>query len=90
MVMLIMCDLVDHDDFPIMGEHHCSKHRRGYNLQGIHVATSKQDIVIEWSINNLDVNENFFSPEFDGDILEEPFRGGWSTIIGSQGDGRWY
>jgi hypothetical protein len=35
---------------------------------------SEQDIVIERSVDNFDVNENSFSPEFHGDILEEPFR----------------
>jgi hypothetical protein len=78
-----MCNLVDGDDFPIVGEHHHSKHRRGHCLHSVHVATSKQDIVIEWGIDNLNVDEDGFSPEFDGDILKEPFRGGWSTIIGS-------
>jgi hypothetical protein len=35
---------------------------------------SEKDILIEWSIDNFDVNENSFAPEFHGDILEEPFR----------------
>jgi hypothetical protein len=35
----------------------------------------EQDIVIELSIDNFNVNENGFAPEFDGDILEEPFGG---------------
>jgi hypothetical protein len=85
-----MCNLVDGDDFSIVGEHHCLKHRRRYCIHSIHVATSKQHIVIEKGIDNFDVYEDGFSPEFDGDILEDPFRGGWSTIIGSEGDGGWY
>jgi len=28
MIMLIMCKLVDGDEFPILGEHHCSKNIR--------------------------------------------------------------
>jgi hypothetical protein len=82
--------LVDGDDLPIVGEHHRSKHRRGHNLHSIHVATSKQDVVIEQGIDNLNVNKNGFSPEFNGDILKEPFRRGWSSIISSQSDGGWY
>ena len=74
MVILIMYDFVYSDDIPIVGGHHRSKHRRGYRLHSIHVATSKQDIVIERSVDNFDVNENSFTPEFNGDILEEPFR----------------
>jgi hypothetical protein len=90
MVRFIMCNLVNGDDFPIVGEHHRSKHRRGYFLHNIHVAMSKQDIVIEWGVDNFNVYLDGFSPKFDGDILEDPFRGGWSTIIGTQGDGGWY
>jgi hypothetical protein len=35
---------------------------------------TKQEIVIEWSVDNFDVYENSFSLDFNGDILEEPFR----------------
>jgi hypothetical protein len=51
---------------------------------------SKQDVVIEQSVDNLNVNNNGFFPEFNGDILKEPFRRGWSSIISSQSDGGWY
>jgi hypothetical protein len=54
------------------------------------VATSEQDIVIEWGVDNVNVNKDGFAPEFDEDILREPFRRGWSSIIGSQSDGGWY
>jgi hypothetical protein len=85
-----MCNLVDGDNFPIVGEHHHLKHRTCYYLHSIHVATSKQYIVIKRGSGNFDVNKDGFPPEFDREILKEPFRGGWSTIIVSQGDGRWY
>jgi hypothetical protein len=35
---------------------------------------TKQDIIIEWCVDNFNVDENGFVPEFYGDILEEPFR----------------
>jgi hypothetical protein len=70
-----MCKLVNGDDFPVMGEHHHMKHRRGYRLHSIHVATSKQYIVIKWGIDNFKFNQDGFSPKLYGDILEEPFRG---------------
>jgi hypothetical protein len=70
-----MCDLVDGDDFPIVGEHHCLKHRRGYDLHSVHVATSKQDILIKWGIDNFNGDEDVFPPKYCGDILEYPFRG---------------
>ena len=85
-----MCKLVYCDYFPVVGEHHRSKHRRGYHLHSINVATSEQDIVIKWGIDKFNFAKDGFSPKFDGDILEEPFRGRGSTVIGSQGDSRWY
>jgi hypothetical protein len=44
---------------------------------------TEQDIIIEWGIDNFDVDENILSPEFNGGILEEPFRIRWSSIISS-------
>jgi hypothetical protein len=75
MIRLIMYNLVDGDDFPVVGEYHHSKHRRGYHLHSIHVTTSEQDVVIKWGIDNFNVNEDGFSPKFYRDILEYPFRG---------------
>ena len=87
---LIMRHLVDSDDLPIVGEHHGMKYRRGQSLHRIHVATPKKDVVIQQRVDKFNVNEDSFSPEFDGDILKEPFRRGWSSIISSQHNGRWY
>jgi hypothetical protein len=69
--------------FLLWGDIIISKQRRGYCLHSIHVEMSKQDIVIEQGVNNVHVYEDGFPPEFNGDILEDPFRGGWSTVIGS-------
>jgi hypothetical protein len=66
-----------------MGEHHCSKDGRGNCLHSIHVATIEQDIIIKWGIDNFNVHENGLAPEFYRDILEEPFRRGWSSVISS-------
>jgi hypothetical protein len=44
---------------------------------------TEQDIIIEWCIDNFDVYENSLAVEFNGDVLEEPFRRGWSSVIGS-------
>jgi hypothetical protein len=71
MVRPIMCNLVNGDDFPIVGEHHCSKQRIGYFLHSINVAMSKQDILIKWGVDKLNVYEDGFSSEFDVEILEE-------------------
>jgi hypothetical protein len=79
--------LVDGDDLSVVGEHHHSKHRRGHNLHSVHVAMSKQDVVIERGVDNFNVDKDGFSPKFDGDILKESFRRGWSSIIRSQSDG---
>ena len=83
MVRLVICNLFDGDDFPIVGEHHCLKDGRCHCLHSVHLATTEQDIVIEWSVDNFDVYENSLSPEFNGDVLEDPFRRGWSSIISS-------
>jgi hypothetical protein len=82
--------LVDGDHLLVVGEHHRSKHRRGNSLHSVHVATSKQDVVIKRGINNFNVDEDSFSPKFNKDILKEPFERGWSSMIRSQIDGRWY
>jgi hypothetical protein len=66
-----------------MGEHHGSKDRRGKCLHSIRVAMTEQDIVIEWGVDKFNVNENGLAPEFDMDILEDPFRRIWSSIISS-------
>jgi hypothetical protein len=75
--------LINGNDLPVIGEHHGSKDRRGNYLHRVHVATTKQDIVIKWGIDNFNVNENGVSPEFYRDILEEVFRRIWSSIISS-------
>jgi hypothetical protein len=72
MVRLVMCKLVDGDDLPIMGEHHCTKDRRGDHLHSIHLVASEQDIVIKLGIDNFNVNEYGFSSKFYGDILTNP------------------
>jgi hypothetical protein len=70
-----MCKLVDGDNFPVVGEHHHTKNKRGYCLHSIHVAMSEQDIVIEWGVNNFNVNQDSFSPKFYKEVLEEPCKG---------------
>jgi hypothetical protein len=35
---------------------------------------TEEDIIIESGIDNFGVDENSLAPEFDGDILEEPFK----------------
>jgi hypothetical protein len=42
---------------------------------------TEQDIIIERGVDNFDIDENSLSPEFDGDILEEPFSRGRSSVI---------
>jgi hypothetical protein len=66
------------------------KHRRGHNLHRIHVATSEQDVVIKRSIDNFNVNEDSFSSEFNGEILEESLERGGSSIVSPQSNGGWY
>jgi hypothetical protein len=44
---------------------------------------TEQDIIIERGVDNFDVDENSLAPKFNGDVLEEPFWIGWSSIISS-------
>jgi hypothetical protein len=76
--------------FPLWGNIIMQKYRRGHNLHSVHVATFEQDVLIEHSIDNFNFNEDSLSPKLNGDILKDPFRGGWSSIIISQSDGGWY
>jgi hypothetical protein len=66
-----------------MGEHHGSKDGRGNYLHNVHVAMTEQDIVIEWGIDEFNVNENGLTPKFYREILEEPFKRRWSSIVSS-------
>ena len=75
--------MVNGNYIPVMGEHHRSKDGRGNCLHSVHVAKTEQDIVIEWGIDNFNVDENGLAPEFYRDILEEPFEGRWSSVISS-------
>jgi hypothetical protein len=64
--------LVDGHNLSVVGEHDCSKDGRCHWLHSIHVATSEQDVVIEQGVNNLNLDKDGFSPEFNGAILKEP------------------
>jgi hypothetical protein len=64
-----MCELVDGNDFPIVGEHHHLKDKRGHSLHCVHVTTFKQDIVIKWGTNNFNFDQDDFSPKFYREIL---------------------
>jgi hypothetical protein len=77
--------LVNSDDLSVVGEHHHVKYKRGDCLHSIHLATSKKYIVIEWGID-----KDGFPPDFSTNILKEPFRRGWSSIVSSQSDGEGY
>ena len=69
-----MRNLINGNDLPVMGEHHCSKYGRGNCLHSVHVATTEQDIIIKWGIDNFNVNKNGLALEFYEDILEETFK----------------
>jgi hypothetical protein len=42
---------------------------------------TEKDIVIEWGVDKFNINENGLTPKFYRDILEDPFRRRWSSII---------
>jgi hypothetical protein len=51
---------------------------------------TKQDVVVEHSIDNFNLNEDIFSLEFNDDILEESLGRGGSFIVSPQSNGRGY
>jgi hypothetical protein len=42
--------LINGDNFPVVGEKHGAKDRGRYGLHGVHVASSEKDIVIQLGI----------------------------------------
>jgi hypothetical protein len=44
---------------------------------------TEHDIVIERSVNNFYFNEDSLALEFNGEVLEEPFKRGWLSLISS-------
>jgi hypothetical protein len=56
-----------------VGEEHGVKYRGGYYFHSIHVATFKEDVVIQLGIDDFDVDENIFTSYFYGNILVEAF-----------------
>jgi hypothetical protein len=69
---------------------HGSKYGRGDCLHGIHVATTKKNIIVEWGINNINVYKDGFAPDFDGDIVEEPLGRRGLSVVSPQSNRRWY
>jgi hypothetical protein len=62
----------------------------GNIIHSVHVAMSKQYVVIEQRVDNLNVDKDGFAPEFNGEILKDPFIRRRSYIISSHSDGGWY
>jgi hypothetical protein len=73
-------------NFPIVGEDHGVKHRRSDFLHHIHVAMSKENVVVQRGINDLNVNQDHFILYLYGEILENPLEFRWVAMIGPEGD----
>jgi hypothetical protein len=71
-VRLVMRNLVNCDDLPIVGEHHCLKDGRGNCFHSVHVATTEQDIVIEWGVNNFNVDKDSLTPSYTRTFWKSP------------------
>jgi hypothetical protein len=56
-------------------------------MHGVHVASSEEYIIIQLGINELYIDENFFSLHLDRHILIQALCLGWSTIISLKSDG---
>ena len=85
---IVISQLVDGHDLPIMGEHQKSKDGRGNDSHCIHITTSKEKVVIELGIENLDVNQHSFTNYHNRDIREDALGLINTTIIATKGIGR--
>ena len=58
---IIVRQLVNIHDLPVMGEHQELEDGRSNGSHCIHLTTSKEKVVIDLGIDNLDVNQHIFS-----------------------------
>lgn len=66
---LMVCQLVYNDDLLFMREHHGVKETWCNDLHGIHDASPKHNVIIEWCIHDLHVEHDFLPNEGDGNIM---------------------
>jgi hypothetical protein len=81
-----MFQLVNGDEFPISREYHGAKQKCSDSLHRVNATTSKENVIVQGGIDDLDVNQDHFSYYLYRNILKQPLRLGWETIIGSKGD----
>jgi hypothetical protein len=61
MIGFIVIQLVDGEYLPIVREEHGVEYKRGNGFHGVHVASSKYDVVVQLGIDDFDIDENHFS-----------------------------
>ena len=54
----MVSELVNHHNLPFMGEHHEVEDSRCNCLHGIHVTSPKEEVVVQLSIDDFDVNQD--------------------------------
>ncbi len=66
---VIVIQLIDNDNISIMRKAHLVKERRCNNIHGIGEITSQDNVIIQWGINDFDVNQDFLSSNSDKIIV---------------------
>ena len=56
-------------------------------MHGIHVATSKEEVLIKLGADNLNVNQNNFASQLNREIRENPLGMSREAIVGARSSG---
>ena len=64
-----------------MREHHESKHGGSDRFHGVHEATTKEEVVIQLGIYNLNINQDCLTSKLYGNVLEKALRMRRYTIV---------
>jgi hypothetical protein len=67
--------LINGETFPIVREEHGTKYQGSYGLHGVHVASFKEDIIIQLGIKKFYGDEDFTPPpaQLDQNIFIHAF-----------------
>ena len=67
-----------------MRKHQESKNGGSHDFHGIHVATSKNEVIIKFGVNNLNINQNSFTDYINRNIQKNSLGLYRAPIIGTK------
>jgi len=56
--VIMVSDIINGHDLPLMGEHHETKDSQIDCPYGVHITMAQKDVVVNGSINYFDINED--------------------------------